>query len=219
MHIRRPSSVAILSLALLLGGVLTPAGDAAAQNRTDSHIPPDAPADTLTSTILIHPVIDINDRALTLSVREHTVKPYLRLGDQLASDFSVQRVGDDGIPRTYERGTNGEKNEEWFGWRKDVVAPFDGTVTRVEAPSATNSPGTMNRKAQPGLIFFENEEGATVIYAHVREIDVEKGQRVEAGEIVAKVGNNGNSRAPHVHVGAWKDGTPLQIQMDLYEGR
>jgi len=34
---------------------------------------------------------------------------------------------------------------------------------------------------------------------------------------VGRVGNNGNSRAPHVHAGAWKAGdTPLQIQVDLY---
>ena len=56
-----------------------------------------------------------------------------------------------------------------------------------------------------------------------------QGQTVEPGQIVAKVGNNANSRNPHVHVGAWKGnasllgsttGTPLQIQLDLYaEGR
>ena len=43
--------------------------------------------------------------------------------------------------------------------------------------------------------------------------------------VVAKVGNNANSRAPHVHVEAWKGppsklgaktGTPLQIRVDLY---
>lgn len=55
-----------------------------------------------------------------------------------------------------------------------------------------------------------------MVYAHVREIKVEEGQQVKAGEVVARVGNNGNSRSPHVHVGAWQDETPLQIQVDLY---
>lgn len=172
--------------------------------------------DTLTKTVLIHPVIDADEDSLSLSIREHTYRSQLRLGDQLASDFTVKRVGDDGIPRAYQPGTDGEDNEDWFGWRRDVLAPFEGTVTQVEEPSATNEPGTMNREAQPGLIFFENGEGAAVLYAHVREIEVEEGQRVEAGDVVAKVGNNGNSRGPHVHVGAWRGDTPLQIQVDLY---
>ena len=74
----------------------------------------------------------------------------------------------------------------------------------------------MDRNERPGLIFFEKENGLKLIYAHVQNIMVEKGDHVEAGEVVAKVGNNGNSRAPHVHVGAWKNKTPLQIQVDLY---
>lgn len=176
----------------------------------------DLERDTLTQSVLIHPPVDAGEKALSLWTREHTYRPQLRNGDQLARDFTVARVGDDGIPRTYRPGTSGKSNEDWFGWRRDVLAPFDGSVTRVETPSSTNEPGSMNREAKPGLIMFEDDEGTTVIYAHVREIDVEEGQTVERGEVVAKVGNNANSRAPHVHVGAWKDNTPLQIQVDLY---
>lgn len=176
----------------------------------------DLETDTLTQSVLIHPVIDASGKALTLWTREHTYNSQLRLGDQLARDFTVARVGEDGIPRSYRPGTDGKKNEDWFGWRRDALAPFDGTVTRVQHPDSTNEPGTMNRKAQPGLIFFENDDGVTVLYVHVREIEVSEDQRVQAGDVVAKVGNNGNSRAPHVHVGAWRNETPLQIQVDLY---
>jgi hypothetical protein len=172
--------------------------------------------DSLTQTVLIHPVIDADDPRLGLVVWEHEYNPDLRLGDQLGSDFKVQQLGEDGVPRSYAPGTAGKQNEDWYGWRRDVLAPFDATVTRVEHPDTTNVPGTMNRDAQPGLIFFENDEGVTVVYAHAREIEVEEGQRVKAGEVVAKVGNNGNSRGPHIHVGAWKGETPLQIQVYLY---
>lgn len=176
----------------------------------------DLERDTLNQTVLIHPPVDASGARFSLSTREHTYRSQLRLGDQLARDFTLMRVGSDGIPRAYEPGTAGKENEDWFGWRRDVLAPFDGTVTRVEAPDTANTPGTMNREAQPGLIFFETDEGTTVIYVHVREIEVEEGQRVPTGAVVAKVGNNATSRAPHVHVGAWKDETPLQIQVDLY---
>ncbi|WP_147302681.1 M23 family metallopeptidase [Thalassotalea euphylliae] len=36
----------------------------------------------------------------------------------------------------------------------------------------------------------------------------------QAGESIAKVGNNGYSCNPHIHVGAWKDNLPLQIRFD-----
>ena len=184
-------------------------------------------SDTLTQSVLIHPPVDASGDRLTLKTREHTYRSQLRLGDQLARDFMVARVGDDGIPRTYRPGTDGEQNEDWFGWRRDVRAPLQGTVVRTAAPDTVNAPGTMNRDAQPGLIIFRDKrEDITVVYAHVREIAVNEGETVQAGDVVAKVGNNGNSRAPHVHVGAWRGGmdlvgsrtggTPLQLQIDLY---
>lgn len=169
--------------------------------------------DTLSQAVVIHPVIE-TDTKEGIATREHTYQSELRLGDQLARDFSISKMQDKGFSKRYKN--EGEENEDWFGWRKNVLAPFNGTVTKVAHPETTNTPGTMNRKAQPGVIFFENKHGVTVIYAHAREIKVEKGQTVDVGEVVAKVGNNGNSRAPHIHVGAWKNDTPLQIQTNLY---
>ncbi|MGM0546379.1 MAG: M23 family metallopeptidase [Bacteroidota bacterium] len=169
--------------------------------------------DTLTKSVLIHPVIETGKNEGIYS-SEHTHKSKLRLGDQLARDFTLSVMQDDGMSKRYKN--EGKENEDWYGWREDVLAPFDGTVTRVQHPDTINTPGTMNREADPGLIFFQNDNGVTVIYAHAREIEVEKGQQVKVGEVVAKVGNNGNSRLPHIHVGAWKDDTPLQIQLDLY---
>lgn len=165
--------------------------------------------DTLTNTVLIHPVID----AEFIYSGEHTYNPDLRNGDQLARDFVVGELTEKGFTEPFK--TDGSTNSDWYGWRSDVLAPISGKVTRVEHPSSTNTPGTMNREAQPGLIFFERN-GVTVIYVHPREIEVEEGDHVEAGEVVAKVGNNGTSRNPHIHVGAWKGETPLQIQVDLY---
>ena len=178
----------------------------------------DVEDDTLTRTVLIHsPVETPKDRSVVLFTREHTYRPQYRKGDQLARDFIVMRIGDDGIMRPFKPETGGERNEDWYTWRENVMAPFDGTVTLVQHPDSTNKPGRLNREAQHGEIHFEDEDGVIVSFVHVREIVVTEGQRVEAGEVVAKVGNNGSSIAPHLHVGAWKDSTPLQIQRRLYE--
>ncbi len=169
--------------------------------------------DTLTKMVLIHPVIETGEDQY-LNTREHTYRSQLRKGDQLARDFMVAATNEHGILEFYRK--NGQYNEDYYGWKKNVMAPVDAKVTRINEADSTNKPGKMNGDVRPGLIFFEKDNGLTVIYAHVRDINIEEGDRVKAGDIVAKVGNNGNSRAPHVHVGAWKDDTPLQIQVDLY---
>ncbi len=170
------------------------------------------PEDTLTKSVLIHPVIDGN-----LVTTEHTFRPKLRLGDQLARDFTIGKITEDGIFRRYKN--DGKDNSDWYTWRKNVLAPFDATVIRVNHPDSSNSPGVVDREAPTGFIIFQHKDSTKAVYAHVREIDVEKGDQVNAGEVVAKVGNNGTSRLPHVHVGAWKNETPLQIQVDLYSGQ
>ena len=64
-------------------------------------------------------------------------------------------------------------------------------------------------------MIFERHDGVLFAYGHVDDIEVEEGQRVKAGQRVASMSNNGTSWAPHLHVGAWKGETPLQICIDL----
>lgn len=172
-----------------------------------------AESDSAAQTVLIHPVIETGTGELIFS-REHTYKKQLQLGDQLARDFVVAGATKDGILKFFEN--NGKQNKDYLSWRKNVLAPVAGTVQEVTHPDTTNKPGVMNRKAEPGVIQIRTKNGASVTVVHVREIEVEEGQQVQAGEVIAKVGNNGNSTGPHIHVGAWKGDTPLQIQVDLY---
>ena len=69
-------------------------------------------------------------------------------------------------------------------------------------------------KGRSASITFRDENGVHFVLAHVRDIAVEEGQQVMAGDPVAKFGNNGYSRSPHVHIGAWKGEQPLQIRWD-----
>lgn len=205
---------------IALAGLLLLVNEAPAQRGLDLE------NDTLTQSVLIHPPIDATGDSLDLSTGEHEYKSQLRLADQLGRDFVVEKLCKDGIGRAYRPGSRGTQNKDWYGWRRDALAPFKATVARVAEPDTVNVPGTMNRDAQPGFIVFEDaSDNVTVLYAHVREISVEKGDTVRPGEVVGKVGNNGNSRNPHLHIGAWKGppsklgnktGTPLQIQVDLY---
>jgi len=47
------------------------------------------------------------------------------------------------------------------------------------------------------------------IYAHLRDIVVDEGQDVRAGDFVGYLGNTGNSTGPHLHFELRKDGVPI----------
>lgn len=80
----------------------------------------------------------------------------------------------------------------------DVVAVKSGTVTEVRT-SATYGK----------LLKYETEDGYEVMYAHLSQVLVKKGEKIEQGQIVAKSGNTGLSTGPHLHYSLWQDGELL----------
>jgi hypothetical protein len=137
------------------------------------------------------------------------------LGDALGSDCFILgglRGPQSGLVRLFNG--QGSRNEDWFSWRAEVHAPFDGTVTDLGINPVTNQPGT-GGNPPASYITFERSDGTVVVYAHVMEIRVRKGDRVTSGQVVAVDGNNGTAKMPHVHVGAYLGSTPLQIRWNL----
>lgn len=109
---------------------------------------------------------------------------------------------------------DGSRNEDWYGWGREVLAPIGGEVVRVHENPKVNEPGTM----VPGIASFvllRDDDGTHVMLGHLHEMMVQEGDRVQAGEPLGLVGNDGYSRHPHIHLGAWRDGAPLQIRFDL----
>ncbi|PYD47207.1 M23 family metallopeptidase [Novacetimonas pomaceti] len=138
-----------------------------------------------------------------------------QLGDALGTDCLV--IGgmidrENGFFRLFR--TDGKRNEDWYGWHTEVLAPFTGTVVGVSNNPVTNTPGSM-KPSLPSFIVFRRADDLIVAYAHVTDIRVRIGDRVSAGQVVALDGNNGFARAPHVHVGAYRGTTPFQIRWDL----
>lgn len=135
------------------------------------------------------------------------------LGDALGTDCVIQGgLADGGFVSSF-RG-DGASNEDWYGWAAEVLAPFDGAVMRVHINPETNAPGQVGRPPA-SFILFQRADGVLVLFAHVQDVQVEQGEIVRAGQFVARVGNNGYGRNPHIHVGAWKDQTPYQIRWNL----
>lgn len=149
---------------------------------------------------------------------EHFAGEMQYVGDALGADCIIQ--GGDvtdagGFVRAFR--TDGAANEDWYGWNAEVLAPFDGTVARVNINPVVNQPGQLGRPPA-SFVLFERADGMRVLFAHVQDLQVVQGDTVTAGQVVARVGNNGYGRSPHIHVGAWKDDTPYQIRWDLASG-
>lgn len=73
-----------------------------------------------------------------------------------------------------------------------ILAVADGTV--IEAGTASGF----------GLwVRIEHEDGTISVYGHVDSYSVREGQKVKAGEQIARMGNRGFSTGPHLHFEIW----------------
>lgn len=145
---------------------------------------------------------------------EHMENELKHLGDNLGTDCVVHKlVTEDG--RTWARAHEGDgtKNEHWYGWMATLLSPCDCTVEKIRINPVVNEPGRLG-EPPASVIVFKRADGVYLLMAHVQEIAVAEGDTVTYGQPVAKVGNNGYGRIPHVHMGAWKGETPLQIRWD-----
>jgi murein DD-endopeptidase MepM/ murein hydrolase activator NlpD len=145
---------------------------------------------------------------------EHPAGENSVVGDELGTDCQILGgVLDEhrDFARLYR--TDGRHNEDWYSWGADVLAPCDCDVVAVHANTQVNQPGTMGRPPA-GFIIFRRPDGVNILYAHTADFTVRMGDHVKAGQVVGKVGNNGPSYAPHIHIGAYKDLVPLQIRWD-----
>jgi len=111
------------------------------------------------------------------------------------------------------------KVENTFAWEKEVFSPFKGTV--VEVSNNMNDRKNLNlfrdlikglvlapRNKNKGIDYFlgnyiiiQSVEGVFALLAHLKKesILVKGGQNVESGELIAQVGNLGNTIQPHLH--------------------
>jgi murein DD-endopeptidase len=99
-------------------------------------------------------------------------------------------------------------NANHYAYDQDVLAVADGVVTGTLDDIPENIPGEDSRAIQ---ITLENATGNAVIldvgggryavYAHLipGSLGVEVGDRVQRGDVIARLGNSGNSTGPHLH--------------------
>jgi hypothetical protein len=109
-------------------------------------------------------------------------------------------------------GANGDshdgtaRNENWWGYGEPILAVADGEVTQVVDGIAENTPRVL-----PKPVTLDNIAGNYVIvriaanryvtFAHLQpgSIKVRVHDHVRRGDVLARLGNSGNSTGPHLH--------------------
>ena len=79
-----------------------------------------------------------------------------------------------------------------------ILAPSDASVTRV---GVGDIGGTY-------VWLYDSKRSMYLYFAHLETREVERGDRVIAGQLIGTVGNSGNARttAPHLHFGIYSNG-------------
>jgi murein DD-endopeptidase len=136
-------------------------------------------------------------RRLVLGLDGHTA-----IGQRFAIDF----LRLDSAGKSF-RGDS-LKNESYYAYGTPLMAVADGVIAATKDSIPQNVPG-VNSRAVPitmttvggNYVAIDIGHGHYALYAHLQpgSLRVKVGDRVKRGQVIALLGNSGNSTEPHVH--------------------
>ncbi len=100
------------------------------------------------------------------------------------------------------------KNSSWHCYREKIYAVADGIVTMARGDLPENIPMAgkhavplTQELASGNFIILDIGNGRYAFYAHLipGSLRVKVGDKVKRGQVIALLGNSGNSEAPHLH--------------------
>jgi murein DD-endopeptidase MepM/ murein hydrolase activator NlpD len=109
--------------------------------------------------------------------------------------------------------TNGETNEDFYAWGREIIAPADGVVVYARNDVQDNSrPGLIQTNVflklpEPmwavagNVVVIDHGNGEFSLLAHMQKgsVRMKAGDKVKQGQVLGLLGNSGNSDAPHLH--------------------
>jgi hypothetical protein len=100
---------------------------------------------------------------------------------------------------------------------REVLAVADGTVVSSRNDLPEQVPGAMPKgitidQVDGNFVVLDIGGGNYVLYAHMQpgSVTVKSGAKVRRGDVLGKVGNTGNTQAPHLHLHVMDGPSPLQ---------
>ena len=135
-----------------------------------------------------------------------------RIAQRFAADWT--RIGKEGLAFSGDPA----KNANWAAYGAEVLAVANATVVDVKDGIPDNDPTAYKKAVQINLdtvggnyVILDLGGGNYAFYAHLQpnSIRVKAGDRVHRGQILALLGNSGNSDAPHLHFHVSDGNSPL----------
>ncbi|MEW5796304.1 MAG: M23 family metallopeptidase [Candidatus Zixiibacteriota bacterium] len=172
---------------------------------------------------LVHlaPMIDETTRLAVVSEAE--IDRLLRLSSFELEKYAELEAGLEDIKDRLDHTPSIWPVRGWlsrgYGMRPD---PFTGyrrlhrgvdissnTGTPIIAPAAGRVKAVVVDRALGKLIEIDHGYGFVTRYGHLSAFDVQRGQLVERGETIGRVGSTGYSTGPHLHYEVWRNGKVL----------
>jgi murein DD-endopeptidase MepM/ murein hydrolase activator NlpD len=128
-----------------------------------------------------------------------------------------------------------DPRESWISSSYGVrISPFTGEEQFHPGVDIAGAEGTSIMAPAKGMVVFVGKEGSLGLtvrikhdsvyettYGHLRKTAVQKGQRVDRGNVIGYMGNTGRSTGPHLHYAIAKNGkivNPLPYMADWRDG-
>jgi len=112
-----------------------------------------------------------------------------------------------------------DRNASYLAWGQEIVAVADGVVSRtrdgmVEGTPPLNPPNPTVEMAAGNYVMQAIGDGHYAFYAHLQpgSLRVAEGQRVARGQVIALLGNSGNSSEAHLHFHVSNANDPLMSE-------
>ncbi len=153
------------------------------------------------------PVNDSNHRRSIFAIDGHTYSP-----ERFAIDWEKIGANNDA------RNGGSTRNENWWGWGEQVLAVADGDITEAVDQFPDNVPRTLPPVTLDNIagnhIILQISPNRFVTYAHLQKgsIRVRAGEHVHRGDVLALLGNSGNSTGVHLHLQLTDRNSVLQSQ-------
>lgn len=135
--------------------------------------------------------------------------------------YSPERFAIDWVkvgPNGDSRHDGSSKNENWWGWGEPVLAVMDGEITEAVDEFPDNTPKVIPPITLDNIagnhIILKITPNRFVTYAHLQKgsIKVRTGDRVHRGDVIALLGNSGNTTGAHLHLQVTDRNSVLQAQ-------
>ncbi len=150
---------------------------------------------------------DSNHRRSIFAIEGHIYSP-----ERFAIDWGKIGANND------TRNGGSSRNENWWGWGEQVLAVADGDITEAVDHFPDNAPRVLPPVTLDNIagnhIILQISPNRFVTYAHLQRgsIRVRAGEHVHRGDVLALLGNSGNSTGAHLHLQLTDRNSVLQSQ-------